>query len=49
MNTQTALLVRSGDLLLDLVNDARVRERAEVAELVAFTCDDLTHDAAHDL
>lgn len=37
------------DLLLDLLNDRRVSESAEVAELVGLASDDLAHDATHDL
>ena len=41
--------LRRRDLRLDDIHDARVRERAEVAELVGLARDDLPHDATHDL
>lgn len=38
-----------GDLLLDDIDDARLGDGAEIAQLIAFASDDLAHDTAHDL
>ena len=43
------LRAQGSDLLLDDVHDSRLSERRQVAELVALACDDLAHDATHDL
>lgn len=36
-------------LFLDDINDARLRNSADITKLITFTIDDLAHDAAHDL
>lgn len=38
-----------GDLVLDDINDRRIRECAKITELIALTRDDFTHDTTHDL
>ena len=45
------LVLRStlGNFLLDSIDNPRVREGAEVAKLITFTGNDLTHDTTHDL
>ena len=37
------------DLLLNVIHDGGLRERAEVAKLVAFARDNLAEHATHDL
>lgn len=34
---------------LDLVHDGRLRQRAQIAQLITFACDNLAHDTAHNL
>lgn len=38
-----------GNLLLDNINHTRFSNSAEITELIAFTSNDLAHDATHDL
>lgn len=39
----------SQNLLLQMINNARIRKCRQVAELVTFTRNDLSHNSAHDL
>ena len=39
----------SGNLLLDMVDNTRVCDGAEITKLVPFTSHNLAHDTAHDL
>jgi hypothetical protein len=38
-----------GNSSLDLIHDGRLSECAEIPQVIAFPCDDLAHDTAHNL
>ena len=39
----------SSNLLLDDIHDSRLSDRRQVTKLIALACNDLAHDATHDL
>jgi hypothetical protein len=41
--------LRHGNSGLDLVNTTRVGDGAEISELIAFACNNLSHNSAHNL